>query len=57
MDEVLSRSAQPAVAADRFAREIGAFLTRFVGARARQLNGNPLGFCRYPQLTQMRSSE
>ncbi len=35
-------AAQPAVAADRFAREISAILT--VGVmRSRQLNGNPLG--------------
>ena len=35
--------AQHGVAADRFAREIGGFLTAFLGARSRQLNANPLG--------------
>jgi hypothetical protein len=34
--------AQPGVAADRFAREIGAILKAFP-ARSRQLNGNPFG--------------
>ncbi len=34
-------AAQPAVAADRFAREISAILTVCV-MRSRQLNGNPL---------------
>ena len=36
------RSAEHAVAADRFAREIGGFLT-CLAARLRQLNGNPFG--------------
>ena len=36
-------AAQPAVAADRFAREILAFLMRSCVARSPQLNGNPLG--------------
>ena len=40
------QSAEHAVAADRFAREIGPFLTAFPG-RSRQLNGNPLGYS-YP---------
>jgi len=35
-------AAQPAVAADRFAREIGGFLAA-CAVRSRQLNGNPLG--------------
>jgi hypothetical protein len=35
-------AAQPAVAADRFAREIVGFLAVFV-MRLRRLNGNPLG--------------
>src|SRR4051812_19725603 len=37
-----ARSAHPAVATDRFAREIIRFLTRFA-VRSRQLNGIPLG--------------
>jgi hypothetical protein len=36
------RAAQPAVAADRFAREIGGFLA-VIAVRSRQLNGIPLG--------------
>jgi hypothetical protein len=35
--------AEHAVAADRFAREILAFLKSSCAARLRQLNGNPLG--------------
>jgi hypothetical protein len=34
-------AAEHAVPADRFAREIGAFLTCAPAARLRQLNGNP----------------
>ena len=37
-----SRAAEPAYAADRFAREISGFLTLLV-ARSQQLIGNPLG--------------
>jgi hypothetical protein len=37
----LAAAAEPAVAADRFAREIGCFLAVFV-MRSRRLNGNPL---------------
>ena len=36
------RAAEPAYAADRFAREIIRFLT-LSAARSRQLNGSPLG--------------
>ena len=36
-------AAQPGIAADRFAREIGAFLKSFCAARSRQLNAKPLG--------------
>ncbi len=37
-----SRAAQPAIPADRFAREIVRFLVSACAARSRQLNGNPL---------------
>jgi hypothetical protein len=39
---VVQAAVQPAVPADRFAREIVRIMTRCV-ARLRQLNGNPLG--------------
>ena len=39
----LTDGAQPGVATDRFAREIGAFLQSFYVARSRQLNANPFG--------------
>ena len=38
----IARAAQPGIAADRFAREIGRFLRSFCAARSRQLNANPL---------------
>jgi hypothetical protein len=38
-----SPAAQPAIPADRFAREIVRFLVSACAARSRQLNGNPLG--------------
>ena len=38
-----SRAAEHGIAADRFAREIVAFLTRSYAARSRQLNANPFG--------------
>jgi len=37
------RSAEHAVAADRFARKIVRFLMSAFAARSRQLNGNPFG--------------
>jgi hypothetical protein len=39
-------AAEQAVAADRFAREIGAILVRSDTARLRQLNGRALGTAR-----------
>jgi hypothetical protein len=41
-DATILAAVQPAVAADRFAREIGRILTDSA-ARSRQLSGNPLG--------------
>jgi hypothetical protein len=38
-----SNTAEHAVPADRFAREIGRFLTSAFAARSRQLNGRSLG--------------
>ncbi len=43
--ERTSVAAQPGVAADRFAREIGPFLKLSSAARSRQLNAIPLGGC------------
>jgi len=43
LEKCKSEPAQPAVAADRFAREIVGFLEAFDTARSRQLNGKPFG--------------
>jgi hypothetical protein len=40
--DLVSKPAQPGIAADRFAREIVSFLTWFCAARSRQLNARPL---------------
>jgi hypothetical protein len=39
----MGKTAQPGIAADRFARKIVRFLRSFCAARARQLNANPFG--------------
>ena len=45
LSERLLKAAEHAVAVDRFAREIGAFLNDGSAARSRQLNGRALDCC------------